>query len=278
LATIAISSKEFGETYHLALALGMDKSVSAALIGPDIDAQHEFLGLFAEQARIATYKGCSSAFAKANRSTDFYSCRWSLEAISKAKDAVLQATYDRRGDVALFLDKRLQRKPERVVLVWIRNRSDYAPCRNSTVESTHQLLCCVHRMGWRAVLIGNSIDGLEAGDGNLLDFYAAPPFDAVDRIALQLRMFHELQTKWALVTSVGMVSGGMDGPALFLGLPTLSLCSKCNEERLKKISRIAPRYRMSKIANERGSFIRYADSELQTVSNVLREIASPTTE
>ncbi|HKX84956.1 MAG TPA: hypothetical protein VJL58_12095 [Pyrinomonadaceae bacterium] len=118
-------------------------------------------------------------------------------------------------------------------VIWQRNKN-HQSYRNSHPSFVRQIVDLCLREGVTPVLIGERHhfqDVIELGE-----FYNTEFFVQDNTIARQLWFFDMLFRLHRGFAHVGMMSGAMDGPAMFLGHKTIYLAKRCRETRIAKVS------------------------------------------
>lgn len=223
---IRVDDKEFGEKYHIAVALLRDQQLTAAVLGPDTHRAEPFLSLWAKgRVRHLENGYDENDYEGPTKSTDIYCSNWSRDAALEWRQIICAKSKPYFEPLKKFLDQRLELNGSPSVLVWLRNKEgkEESEERNSTPECVTQIVDLVKSKGLRPILIGDVMAEFKPEKGNLVRFYDHEVFQCDDKICLQLRMFDILMRDFGVYCSVGMKSGGMDGPGLFLGLKTLSI-------------------------------------------------------
>jgi hypothetical protein len=237
---VVAAHKEFGEKYHVGAALLLAPKLRVLVVGPDKHFAVPFLSLLADGRveRIENVPSARSTYHRVSESTGIYCQQWSPEAPQRLCEAALKTVRQKETDVMAFLARRNGFLKKPAALVWARNE-DYQPERNSTSTSISQLVSLVEEVGLCPIVIGRRVaDWLPSAD-NLIEFYKNSLFRGHDSIATQLLMFDSLIRTCGVRVSIGMKSGGMDGPGLFLGLPTVSFFepNRRSSRRLKQIAK-----------------------------------------
>lgn len=229
---LKLAGTEFGEGYHVGLALHLDAEVQVTVAKASTYAKQHAMFLTTIAPNRVQLGTPPDWAVGPGRSTGFYvkkdpplndiSLDWSpsheaREAIEKALDDALPSSCG-----------------SKIALIWIRNRRDYQRQRNSTEKSIEQLKKAVGECGFTPLLVGASLRKFAPGD-DLIEFYETGAFAGPESILRQLHLFKLLRECCEKVVSVGMQSGAMDGPALFLRYPTVSFVPAGAGRRLKEI-------------------------------------------
>jgi hypothetical protein len=294
LKPIAIDGKEFGEAYHVAAALALHRTCQAAIMPPEGTFKgtptpsariKEFLSLFTEPGNVKEVARPSDVELKEKydnigRSTDLYCAPWSTTIAQRLREPILRATASRIPALEKFVDERgIKRDPSPAALVWVRC-GDYEPERNSTPASVTQLQQVLEDHCIRPIEIGNSLGNSTSEQEDLIEFYRGDVFTKNEHfIALQILMAQRLMCNCGVRFSVGMKSGGMDGAALFLGLPTISFahCSSCErpwskKNRVEKIAARISSFHLIRLGSYAGVFRMYTQRELNDLSREIQAL------
>jgi hypothetical protein len=85
-------------------------------------------------------------------------------------------------------------------------------------------------------------------------------------------MFDLLIQNHGVRCSIGMKSGGMDGPGLFFGLPTISFTFRRNSSRVQKIKQTIGNFDLILLdGSHKGTFKKHTLPELEKLRRLLRE-------
>lgn len=263
---------EFGEKYHTSIALLRDQKLRAVVFGPDSQHAKPFLSLFASD-RVLSANGAwrKRDCRPASKSTSIY-CRepWSIEAAQRWGEIALHAVIGKADEVREFLRKQIAEVLRPAALVWIR-RGKYDQKRNSTAESTLQLIEVIKSEGFHPILIGERVAEYLPKFGNLIEFYKDRLFGSEDSICTQLLMLHMLTRDFCVRVSVGMKSGGMDGAGFFFGLRTISFSHCTGKSRIERIAKTIKNFSVIPLDVPRGKmFHRHSETELQNLRSSLR--------
>jgi hypothetical protein len=128
--------------------------------------------------------------------------------------------------------------PDPKILIWQRNIL-YKPKRNSSVSLVRQLAEMAAKRGVLPVIIGPN-QNIE-GSYTLGDFHEDAFFKSGHSVCKQLWFQHMLFTHFGVKASVGMMSGGMDGAAMFFGHKTIFFARKSDASpRMVKVANAIP--------------------------------------
>ena len=128
--------------------------------------------------------------------------------------------------------------PDPKILIWQRNVL-YEPQRNSSVSLVRQLAEMAIKRGVLPVIIGP--DQNIEGSYSLGDFHENAFFKGDHSVCKQLWFQHMLFTHFGVKASVGMMSGGMDGAAMFFGHKTIFFARKSDASpRMVKVANAVP--------------------------------------
>jgi hypothetical protein len=268
--------EEFGEKYHVAVALALDTLLQGVVVAPDTHRAMPFLLLFAPKRvrQIEKAAFVRKAHLEAAKSTDIYLRRWSSEARVQLQELAFRNIRSREPSLRAWVISKLGTVSMPTALVWIRNRR-FDPMRNSTKKSISRLLTFTREIGLRPVLIGDHLDEWQPRADNLIEFFNDPIFRGEQSIATQLLMFDTLMKNCGVRVSIGMKSGGMDGPGLFMGLPTVSFFQR-SPGRLR-VLRIADTirnfYTIPYDVTSTGVFEHHAQTELEQLKRICSMLA-----
>lgn len=164
------------------------------------------------------------------------------------------------------------------VLVWIRNAKLFEK-RNSTNDSINQLLKVVTSSDLRPILIGHELDGFKMATGNLIEFYKDPAFQklSIQPVRGQLQMFRLLNRKYAVRASIGMMSGGIDGPAFFSDIPECFFAKHTKtKSRMDKVCKVLRNFKSIKfkLPADQEKFQKHSEEELASLNDYLNQIDS----
>jgi len=246
-----LTDKEFGDTYHVAAALVLCASGSPVEVvvapGRKAAAIYHFLrsvssvGLLEREPSVRRADPLPDA-------TDLISA-WAESRAPGEKSAGIReirrrflqslSRADKNAVEQFLLQKPNLSTSDPKVLIWIRNDPDYARWRNTTAACIQTLADEMKKNKLSPVLVGHGLASLTEDQkqwGQLVEFFEDDTFkqDPKTSIARQLWMFELLKSsRFNIVAQIGMVSGGMDGPAL-LGLPTVEFAPSGNACRMHK--------------------------------------------
>jgi len=297
----AIDKSEFGEIYHIGASMLVNSNVKAWLVynqtEREIKIHNDFitntLGLERRVNIISRVKcNCLNSifpdhFSYLSETADIIVenqkflkkiCGTFLRGIIPEQENGVEKILIKRGI------KKLDNKP--LILVWIRQKKDHAPERNSTLPSLKRLKERFET-DYNIAFIGSDIDGIEdvirENEFNLVNFHKEEFFSQSNNsVALQLAIIKKLQQKYNCIAQLGMMSEAMDGPAI-TGLPTIWF-AKSGTKRIDKLSGIEKKEDYKKqrpaitnfykveIKYYAGiKFVNFDDSELGEVENYLKK-------
>ena len=293
----ALDKCEFGETYHVGAALLFDEDVEAYLIYEEDTKEIEGRKFFLEY--VAQKKSCRKRVCimqqveynkkkredgnKKNRNrkdrffgdlpdtADIIKLGFDSEKIRKA---FLGSLRDLDKDkVKSYLETKGLYNCCPKMLIWIRQRQCHGQERNITLKAVKQIKKVAADLDMFPVYVGHNLGGLEAGSTDLIEFYNDCIFKDKNGVSRQLCMFDLLREKSKSLVSVGMKSGGMDGPA-FLGVPTVQFekVPKKEKDRMGKLIGIVQLYK--RVCLQKGKFAELSCSELSTLEREVKDILS----
>jgi hypothetical protein len=225
-----IGNCEFGEIYHMACAYHLDSSVTVEFInfaeGEEFfdafvvheprhrQGKHERPGKSANVIRDHYYDGCMQSVC----------------------DKIYEKARDDEWQMPPVIQALLTNDPK--VLLWHRTRG-YQPHRNSSIELIQQLAGLCHNHNTIPILIGNS--AVQDSNCNELMSYWEDEFFTSQSVGKQLWCLDALFRHGRTLASVGVMSGAMDGPALFFGHKTIFLARHRDATpRMQKVSSGVP--------------------------------------
>lgn len=253
---LILGNSEFGEVYHAALAMIYDPHLHieieagnrARIFFRFLDAvdqagyqlDRKKYALAGERVLLGGVAGKVAKHRRISKSTTVVAKNSNMNpgsVIGKLQELMVQQ-YD--GLISSLLGDKLSGSVEKKVLVWIRNDAHNEPVRNTTLERLMSFTDIVRSVGCQPVYIGARPDYELPGDhrlgGDLVEFFKE--FKGEDTVLNQLSLFKNLKEKFGVVAQIGMQSGGMDGPAFFVGIPTLSMVYFKKWQRTPKLSQV----------------------------------------
>jgi hypothetical protein len=154
--------------------------------------------------------------------------------LKKAENRILEIAATREWEFP-FVDLAT---PDPKILIWQRNDL-YEPHRNSSVSLVRQLAEIATKRGVLPVIIGPN-QNIE-GSYTLENFHKNAFFKGGHSVCKQLWFQHMLFTNFGVKASVGMMSGGMDGAAMFFGHKTIFFARKSDASpRMVKVANAIP--------------------------------------
>lgn len=149
------------------------------------------------------------------------------------------------------------------VLIWLRSKT-YRPERNASLKAVGQLSSLCEQHGALPVFIGEKIVGMPEGAVGLWDFFKDKFFKEAG-IAKQLWYLQLLYDKGCVLSSVGMMSGAMDGLAMICGKKVVFLARKEDAApRMAKVSMVVPSLHWVELFYN-GNFQQLSDAELEEI-------------
>ena len=157
------------------------------------------------------------------------------------------------------------------ILVWIRRADAHDTHRNTTPELLVELTEIVEALGCQPVYIGASLDKPYVKPLDLIEFYLNDSFSEPHSIMKQLGMFVELKKTYRVVGSVGMMSGGMDGPTLFAGLPAVTLMHNAKVTKIAHYDGKVAGYHVVKVSSNKslGNVTDTVRAKLRSISDTV---------
>lgn len=264
---------EFGDMYHAAATLLLKPDVEFCFVGTDSeqDAYFEFIQSFGPtnltRVSVQQYKKDKDKYFRAGMSADVIE-KFSLNDDTKKRFLDVSSFDECDDNLREFIESRVRKCDCPVVLIWIRDQ-EYREDRNSTFESIKRLKNRLQAAGYKTVLIGSELDEFRSETGNFLNFHQEEPFRS--SVRCQLRMFWLLQAHYNVVASVGMMSGGMDGPAFFSNLPAIFFCKQEDDGRMSKVCQTFTNMKIIyyELIAEKTEFENHQDSEIEQLIEYL---------
>ena len=257
-----VGNGEFGEVYHLVTAahLLQKKGEKLAICFEDFKAGEELFNfLSVERAEYRSDADAQHLGETANIIFDhFYpDC---LENLAKsimvaARKAHWSFPYPRLA----FTNPKL--------IIWQRGK-EWMPHRNSSRRLLEQLvgLCARHKT--IPVVLGEEPEGI-TGAEELGRFFENNFFGSGLSIPKQLWFFDQLFCSYGAIAQVGMMSGAMDGPAIFFRHKTVFLARHRDATpRMQKVWIVVPNLIWQPIEYE-GRFQELTDAQLQILEQNL---------
>lgn len=151
------------------------------------------------------------------------------------------------------------------LLLWIRNKPTHATHRNTSADSVSQLLKLCTKNDTELLTIGPDIEGMPSGCNKLGEYYTQDWFKSSHSIAKQLWFLNHLHEKHGVLGSVGMMSGAMDGLAMFCGRKVVYIAQRSDVvPRMLKVSSAVPNLEWVESFYS-GNFKRLSDFELSDI-------------
>lgn len=230
-----------GEAYHIAihaLLMPQDEIGHFGII-PAKGKSELNLFEFLDDLRIPFWNGrsCSRRMGLSETANTML-LRWHRDQI-KAKRSIIENLARENCWQNPFEKKlRLDKKPK--VLIWQRPEdTEYEKWRNSKSSLTLQLIKLFKSNHVTPVLIGPKKNHKEAVD--LGAFWENTFFTSGHSLCKQLWFINDLFQNHQVLASVGMMSGGMDGAALFFGRKTIFFARDSDAKpRMAKVASVVP--------------------------------------
>lgn len=210
---------EFGEAYHVVVGRRFNSEFFPKSVG--FSAGKEFYCLFHGEEKVVPEGAARIHLTE--------TANWISEGFHEGIQEGLwkvisdRATAEKWEDsIPEELQKFVTNDPK--VLIWLRSEK-YKPHRNLTAAGVEQLIAVCKQKGCMPVVVGSGILGLNDSQTGLWDFYKDPWFKT-DNIAKQLWFLNLLYEKGNVLASVGMMSGAIDGLAMFCGKKVIFFARK----------------------------------------------------
>lgn len=251
---------EFGEIYHV--VVGKELNEDYFPVFKEFDLGLDFYGLFHDYLE---------APKCADRCYLYDTGDWITENFTDAVQIKLWQVIEKiAGEEKWKDDERLNHVLlngcEEKVLIWVRQRDEYATERNMTPECCRQLADLCRSMKTKPVFVGDRIEGFDSGSCNLWDYYNETWFKP-NSIAKQLWFLRRLYDEGAVIASVGMMSGAMDGLPMICGRKAVFLAkNKHAKKRMAKVAKVVRAMKWVKL-NYSGSFQKLSPTELGEVKD-----------
>jgi len=230
-----------GEAYHIAihaLLLPPEEVPHFGIIpakGKDEAKLFEFL----DDLRITYWKGrpCSRKMGLSETANTMFQ-RWHRDQVTAKRWIIQGLARDDRWENPFEEMLRHNKKPK--VLIWQRpEETKYESWRNSKRSLTLQMIQLLEDNGVTPVLIGPTHRGRTTV--NLGQFWDKDFFKLGHCLCKQLWFVNDLFENHNVLASIGMMSGGMDGAALFFGRKTIFLARDSDAKpRMAKVASVVP--------------------------------------
>lgn len=281
---IAINQHEFGEIYHIGAAMVLCENFEVYLVGDDVTWKKKFIDSITS-TDYRTKLISEVEYSELKKRDEFKNLSYMTKIISvkylcdkesrrKIRDAFLKKRNENEACVRKFLNEKISDRTKMKILIWIRNRR-YDSGRNSTIIALKQLRDTVKDMDLDPIFIGNTLVNIEeiiTDRPNFIRFYEDHPFEK--DVLRQLLMFELMRTEFNVKAQIGMMSGGMDGPA-FLGMPTIWFATRpVAERRMDDLIDILPQYKKITIlkgTDDKFIFVDHTETELYELRQRLEE-------
>jgi len=125
---------------------------------------------------------------------------------------------------------------QQTVLIWLREAANYCPFRNLSESGLQQLIGVCQSLKLNPILVSGTNSSLGVSDirPRLHAFYTHPFFDD-ESVAKQLWFLNRLIEENQTIASIGMMSGAMDGLAFFLNHPVVYFENQLTDSQRKKL-------------------------------------------
>jgi hypothetical protein len=249
---LILGNDEFGEVYHAALAMIYDPNLHIEI---EAGRRQQIFWSFLDAVIQATYQYDARTYSNIDRVHLGKQVTGKVADDRKISKTTKVITRHARVDPAPVIFT-LQRLMVRVydgwianklgsdgaagakkILVWIRNDANNEPIRNTTPERLRAFAGIATDLGCQPIYVGAQPGfPLPGRATHLVEFYN--DFPGNDTVLDQLAMFKVLRDKFNVVAQIGMQSGGMDGPAFFVSIPTASLVFHSKFQRTPRLSQV----------------------------------------
>jgi len=258
IGKVTSGEHEFGEIYHMACAYIIDRSVTVEF--NDFARGEEFHKTFIVpngEARQPTRQDAHPG-ESANVIRDRY-CEGCMKSVC---DAIHAKAKQDAWNYPACIKNLLTNDPK--VLLWHRTKKGYKEYRNSTPQLIKQLakFCCDHNTV--PILIGES--GVPNSNCHELVSYWNDEFFNEHSIAKQLWCLDALFRNGRTLASLGVMSGAMDGAAMFFGHKTIFLARHSDATpRMQKVSTSVPNLMWHQVEYSR-TFSALAEADLSSIA------------
>jgi len=247
---LILGNDEFGEVYHAALAMIYDPNLHIEI---EAGRRQQIFRSFLDAALQAAHQYDHRVYANIDRINLGQQVAGAVADHRKISKTTKVITKNARVDptpVILMLQRLMVCEREgwianrlgaeatsgaKKILIWIRNDANNEPVRNTTAERLQAFAGIATGLGCRPIYIGAAPGfPIPGGATHFIEFYN--DFPGNDTILDQLALFRLLRAKYNVVAQIGMQSGGMDGPAFFVSIPTASLVFHSKFQRTPRLS------------------------------------------
>jgi hypothetical protein len=250
---LILGNDEFGEVYHAALAMiydpglhieieaGVRQGIFASFLDAVLQAAYQFDHLtYSNHDRVHLGRQVAGKVAddrKISKTTKVITKNERTNPTPVVHTLQRLMVHDYEGYIAAKLGADARAGGEKKILIWIRNDANNEPVRNTTLDRLKAFAGIATDLGCQPIYIGAPPDfPIPGGKSHLVAFYK--DFFGPDMILDQLAMFKVLKEKFNVVAQIGMQSGGMDGPAFFVSIPTASLVFHSKFQRTPRLSAV----------------------------------------
>lgn len=252
-SALILGNDEFGEVFHAALAMIYDPNLHIEI---EAGRRQQMFWSFLDGVIQATYQFDARTYSKLERvhlGRQVHAKVADSRKISKTTKIITKNARIDPTPVILMLQRLMVRvydgwianklgqdgaaRATKRILIWIRNDANNDPVRNTTLDRLRAFAAIATELGCQPIYVGAQ-PGFPIPDGanHLIEFYN--DFPGNDTILDQLCMFKVLRDKFNVVAQIGMQSGGMDGPAFFVSLPTASMVFHSKFQRTPRLSQV----------------------------------------
>ena len=207
-----LDNQEFGEVYYALVAKALDIcpfSWKSNQSSSNSKLHQFFENVFGDN--------------NSNNCTNYNKPQFRLD-LAARKDEFLETLMTWFNDVRVnHMDPEVEHVDgKKIALIWNRRKGGNDP-RDSTDESLRQLVDVCKKNGYTPVLVGDKVkEPKKLGfDFDLSNFHGNYKLNHIQQIAYLLKLIDGRPA-----FSIGLQSGGMDGLALFGGIPTIFLSKK----------------------------------------------------
>lgn len=254
--TIQIGNGEFGEVYHAACAYRLDERVTVEF--QDFPAGQEFFDAFIVDEPRQHQEGEEPVHLgeTANVIRDAY-CEGCLDAVSTE---ITQFAEEKDWTLPQEINTLMTNDPK--VLLWHRNKKEYKPHRNSGAALIRQLAHLCRTNDTEPIFIGPPLPDCACYE--LGEFWQHKFFHK-HSIAKQLWSIDRLFRSGGVLASLGVMSGAMDGAAMFFGHKAVFLARHRDATpRMQKVAGSVPNLIWQQIEFS-GNLAKLSDSDLAAV-------------
>lgn len=236
-----VGPKEFGEVYHVAVAATLDDSVKIYCY--DYIQAMSFLNEFVlPDGRNAAVSFNSERLDHLSSTANIISNKYYPGCMDAVINRINKRAEEQGWTIPDLFKSVIDCKDDKI-LIWQRNKNDHATHRNSTNDFISQIAEICNLNNAKAVLVGENSE-LVGNNGSSIIFvnnFWTDQFYETDSTAKQLWTINQLYLRHSVKASVGMMSGAIDGPAMFYGNKTIFIARQEDATpRMQKIGASIP--------------------------------------